>query len=103
MEYTNISKEKFKKDFTDREGVVIKFAGVKYPDEVLRHCLITLQNTGFNTNFIIRPKVITTGKNMFDAVFMVAKSHKMSDSETVLLMKWAQQFPVYTPINKYVK
>lgn len=105
MEYTNISKQQLKAKFNGRTGVVIRLAGIKYPDEVIRHMMITLQNSGFNITKITKPKVVRNTDETLDIVFMIAKSRAdaITKSEYTVLYNWAAKFERYEQLENYIK
>lgn len=105
MEYTNISKQQLKAKFKGRTGVVIRVAGIKYPDEIIRHMMITLQNSGFDITKITKPKVIKNPDETIDIVFMTSKSMTVTVTkpEYAVLYNWAAKFDRYEQLESYIK
>lgn len=105
MEYASISKQQLKAKFKGRTGVVIRVAGIKYPDELIRHMMITLQNSGFDITKITKPKVIINPDETLDIVFMIAKN--MADTVTkpeyTVMYNWAAKFDRYEQLETYIK
>lgn len=103
MEYINMSRNRLKIKFNDRDGVVIRFSGVRYPDEIIRHSLITLQNSGFGICKLTKPIVMRVGEGDIDVAFIIAKRSDIIDKERQLFIDWANNFPKYKWLRDYLK